>query len=109
MCSPLTFSASFHFLYFLSEIGNATIVGVPPSQAGNAFMESTFFELPLTKTTGSISNAMQIFFPHNKNQGKIFTPDFSMTWDDFTKYEFDENAEILYCIDLIKQGKIKKD
>ncbi len=106
LCSPETFSAAYHFLYYLSEIGNATIVGVPPSQAGNAFMESTFFELPNTQTRGSISNAKQVLFPGNNEKGKIFTPDFPMAWADFAKYNFDKNAEILYCLDLIKREKI---
>lgn len=106
LCSPTTFSASFHFLYYLSEIGNATIIGVPPSQAGNAFMETTFFELPLTKIEGSISNSMQVFFPNDKEKGKVLVPDFAMTWKDYGKYNFDKNAELLYCLDLIKTGKL---
>lgn len=108
LCSPQTFSAAYHFLYFLSEIGDATIVGVPSSQAGNSFMETTPFELPRTKISGSISNAKQVFFPDDEQKGKIFIPDFSMTWEDFAKYDFDKNAEVLYCLDLIKQKQLNK-
>jgi hypothetical protein len=107
LCSPKTFSASYHFLYFLTQIGHATLVGVPSRQAGNTFMETTDFELPGTKITGSISNGLQIFFPDEPIKGKVLMPDFAMKWSDYLKYNFDKNAEILYALDLIKQQKIK--
>lgn len=107
LCSPKTFSASYHFLYWLTQIGNATVVGVPSRQAGNTFMEMTDFELPHTKITGSISNALQLFFPDDPVKGKVFMPDFPMQWSDYSTYNFDENAEILYVLDLIKEGKIR--
>lgn len=106
LCSPETFSAAYHFMYYLTEIGKATVIGVPSSQAGNAFMEVTPFELPNTKIKGSISNSAQIMFPANEEKGNVFMPDFAMTWKDFTKYEYDENAELFFCLDLIKEGKI---
>jgi hypothetical protein len=108
LTSPITFSAAYHFVYFLTEIGNATIVGVPSGQAGNAFMEATDFELPNTKIQGRISNAIQLFYPNNPVKGKVLMPDFAMQWIDYQKYNFDENAEILYVLDLIKSGKIKR-
>ena len=106
LSSPETFSAAFHFLYFLTEIGHAKVVGTPSRQAGNSFMETTTFELPNTKIKGSISNSVQIMFPNDVQREKIFMPDYPMTWKDFSFYNFDKNAEILYCIDLIKQDKM---
>ncbi|WP_025004757.1 hypothetical protein [Porphyromonas macacae] len=38
-------------------------------------------------------------------KGHIFIPTYSMTINDYAKYNFVEDAEILYCLDLIKQGK----
>lgn len=110
LCSPKTFSAAYHFMYFLTEIGhkNVTIVGVPSRQAGNTFMETTSFELPNTKITGSISNALQILYSNNSANRKVLMPDFAMNWSDYANYNFDENAEIMYVLDLINQKKIAK-
>ena len=105
--SPTTFSAAYHFLYLLDEIGDTTIIGVPPGQAGNTFMESTPFQLPNTKLKGSISNTVQLFYPNNPKKGKVLLPDFPMNISHFAKYNFDENAEVLYTLDLIYKGKIK--
>ncbi|MDR1197452.1 MAG: hypothetical protein LBK94_00350 [Prevotellaceae bacterium] len=101
LTSPKTFSAAYHFIYFLTQIGDALVVGVPSRQAGNTFMESTQFELPNTHVTGSISNSMQVFFPDNPAKGKTFMPDYPMNWNDYAKYDFDENAEILYVLDML--------
>ncbi|MDR2917897.1 MAG: hypothetical protein LBV72_00835 [Tannerella sp.] len=106
LCSPQTFSAAYHFTYLLTQVGKATVVGVPSRQAGNAFMETIMFELPNTKVKGSISNSEQVMFPDDPEKGKILMPDFPMMWTDYKKYNFDKNAEILYCIDLINQGVI---
>ncbi|MDL2212550.1 hypothetical protein LJC72_09345 [Bacteroides sp. OttesenSCG-928-D19] len=106
LCSPQTFSAAYHFIYYLTEIGHATVVGVPSRQAGNSFMETTAFKLPHTKIEGSISNSVQLMFPGNAEKGKVFMPDFPMMWKDYAKYNFDRNVEILYSIDLINSGKI---
>jgi len=107
LTSPQTFSAAYHFVYFLTQIGKTYIVGVPSRQAGNTFMETTNFELPNTKISGSISNSYQIFYPDDPVKGKVLMPDFAMEWADFAKYDFDSNAEILFVLDLINSNKIK--
>jgi len=107
LTSPETFSAAYHFVYFLTQIGKTYIVGVPSSQSGNTFMETTNFELPNTKISGSISSSLQIFYPDDPAKGKVLMPDFAMKWTDFAKYDFDSNAEILYVLDLISNNKIK--
>ena len=106
LTAPETFSAAFHFTWFLTEIGKAKIIGVPSSQAGNTFMEGTPFELPKTHLKGTISNAQQIFYPNNMEKGTVLKPDFPMDWELFKKYSFDNNAEIMYVIDLIRDSKI---
>lgn len=107
LCSPATFSAAYHFMCFLAQVGGATVVGVPASQAGNTFMEVTPFELPHTKIDGSFSSALQIMFPHDPQKGKVYMPDFPMQWKDYGTYDFDPDAEILYVLDLINSGRIK--
>lgn len=107
LCSPTTFSAAFHFMCYLKEIGHATIVGVPSSQAGKTFMESTPFTLPESGIQGSISNSLQCMFPNDSSRDKILIPDFCMKANDFARYSYDVDAELLYALDLISSGKIE--
>lgn len=107
LTSPTTFSAAYHFMYMLTQIDpGCKVIGVPSRQAGNTYMESTSFSLPHSGLAGSISNSMQLFYPNDPEKGKVYTPDYPMKWEDYRKYDFDENAEILYVLDLIKEGKI---
>lgn len=96
-----TFSAAFHYAFYLWKMG-ATIVGVPSRQAPNTYMEQTPFELPYTHVKGSISNAMQIFLPANDKRAKIFYPDLIPSYDDYRRYHFDQQAELLFLLDSIK-------
>jgi len=102
LTSPQTFSAAYHFTYFLKKLGRTQIIGVASKQAGNSFMETTNFTLPHTKISGSISNSRQVLFKHNPKLGKILQPDYQMKWHHFKKYEFDKNAEILKAIEIIE-------
>lgn len=97
---PGTFSAAFHYAFFLWRMG-ATIVGVPSSQSPNTYMENTPFCLPYTHLFGSISNSMQIFLPVNNKRAKIFYPDLMPTYQDYKRYGFDANTEVLYLLDNI--------
>jgi len=101
LCSPKTFSAAYHFTYFLKRLGRTKIVGVAPRQAGNAFMETTNLTLPETKIEGSISNSKQILFEENSQSAEILKPDYEMTWQDFKKYGFDRNSELIKTLELI--------
>jgi len=105
LTSPSTFSAAFHFTYFLSEVGHAVTVGVTPRQAPNAFMEATPFTLPWSGLKGSISNAVQILYPAGEARSREFTPDYPMTQLDFAKYDYGPDAEVLYALDLIASGR----
>jgi hypothetical protein len=102
LTSPETFSAAYHFVYFLKSLGNTTIIGVASRQAGNTFMETTPFELPNTKLRGSISNSRQILFKTNAESGEILRPDIEMDWKAFKNYNFDNNAEVLKAIGFIE-------
>lgn len=95
-----TFSAAFHYAFYLWKMG-ATVVGVPSSQAPNTFMEQTSFRLPRTGLTGSISNSIQIFLPGSDRRAKTFYPDWMPAYEDYRKYGFDKNAELLYLLERI--------
>ena len=100
LTDPGTFSAAFHYAFFLSKMG-ATIVGVTCSQAPNTYMEMTPFELPRTGLKGSISNSLQLFLPVNDPRAKDFTPDLMPTYEDYKRYNFDDNTIPLYLLDYI--------
>ena len=100
LTDPGTFSAAFHYAFFLWKMG-ATIVGVTSSQAPNTYMEVTEFALPRTGLKGSISNSLQVFLPLNDMRAKDFTPDLMPTYEDYKRYNFDDNTSPLYLLDII--------
>ncbi len=104
LTDPGTFSAAFHYTFFLSKMG-AKVVGVTCSQAPNTYMEVTPFELPRTKLNGSFSNALQLFLPIDDPRAKDFYPDLMPTYEDFKRYNFDDNAIPMYLLDYIKNQK----
>lgn len=95
-----TFSAAFHYAFYLWKMG-AVIVGNSSSQAPNTYMETTPFVLPHTKLNGSISNSLQLYLPIDHPRAKQLSPDWVLTYDDYKKYGFDEQAEVLYLLDKI--------
>lgn len=100
LTDPGTFSAAFHYAFFLWKMG-ATIVGVTSSQAPNTYMEVTGFELPRTGLRGSISNTLQQFLPVSDARSKDFTPDLMPTYEDYKRYNFDDNTIPMYLMDII--------
>ena len=97
-----TFSAAFHYAFYLWKMG-ATIIGVPSSQAPNTFMEATFFELPRTKVKGSISNSAQYFLSPADKRAKTFYPDMMPAYADYARYGFDKHAEVMYLMDYLNK------
>lgn len=104
LTDPSTFSAAFHYAFFLSKMG-ATIVGVTSSQAPNTFMEATPFELPHTGLKGNISNSLQMFLPADDSRAKDFYPDLMPTYEDYKRYNFDWNTIPMYLMDIIDGKK----
>lgn len=96
-----TFSAAFHFTFYLWKMG-AKVAGVPCRQAPNTFMEGTWFNLPYTGAKCSISNSIQIYLPAEDKRSRIFYPDLMPSTEDYMKYSFDANTEVLYLLDYIK-------
>ena len=101
LINPTTYSAAFHYAFFLWKMG-ATIVGLPSKQAPNTYMEATPFELPRTKLKGNISNSLQLFMPNDDPRAHQFTPDLMPTYEDYKHYNFDQNTELLFLLDYIK-------
>lgn len=101
LINPTTYSAAFHYAFFLWKMG-ATIVGLPSKQAPNTYMEATPFELPRTNLKGNISNSLQLFMPNYDPRAHQFTPDLMPTYEDYKHYNFDMNTELLFLLDYIK-------
>ena len=101
LINPTTYSAAFHYAFFLWKMG-ATIVGLPSKQAPNTYMEATPFELPRTNLKGNISNSLQLFMPNDDPRAHQFTPDLMPTYEDYKHYSFDMNTELLFLLDYIK-------
>jgi hypothetical protein len=101
LSEPGTFSAAFQFMYLLKEIGNVIILGVPSSQNGNTYIGVTNFILPASGVKGSISNAIQIYFPAKDFTPATLQPDYPMNYSDYKKYGFDCNAALLKCLELV--------
>ena len=102
--NALTYSAAFHFSYYLWRMG-ATVVGVTSSQAPNTFMGGQqYITLPRTGLVGEIDRGIQICFPDDDPHAKEFYPDLMPTYEDYKRYNFDDNAPVLYLLDIIKKN-----
>ena len=93
-----TFSAAFHYAFYLSKMG-AVIAGETSSQAPNCYMEVTPFVLPLTGLTGSVSNSLQAFLPSVDPRARQFTPDVRISYEDYCRLGFDQNAILMHIIE----------
>ncbi len=104
--SPSTFSAAFHYAYFLKKLSDAPLVGVCSKQSGNTGMETINIALPNTGISGSVSCSVQMFFPNDKIAGKSLDPDYPITWDIWQKFQFDANSPLLYILSKIRSGEL---
>jgi hypothetical protein len=61
---------------------------------------ATFISVNAQKVTMEccVSNSLQRCFPDNDPRAKVFTPDIQLTYDDYRKYNFSKDAELLYLI-----------
>jgi hypothetical protein len=104
LCDADTFSAAFHFLFHLKQLG-AKVVGIPPGQAPNAFMEMTEFTLPESGLRGSISNSAQMLVPDQPQLG-VLAPDFPLTDETLRRFGWDQASELRWALELIRQHKL---
>jgi hypothetical protein len=94
-----TFSAAFHFLLYLRALG-ATVVGVPPGQAPNAFMETTPFTLPESRLEGTISNSAQVCLPDDPGATELL-PDVPLTYEQARALDFEEDAVVHLAVSRV--------
>jgi hypothetical protein len=101
LCSPQTFSAGYTLMYYLHQAG-ALIAGTPSAQAGNCFGDAMGFDLKHSGLHFTVSHKYFELFPGNEQKGRLLLPDYPMTYDILSKYDFDPNAEILYMLDRLQ-------
>lgn len=73
-------------------------------ELANTYMEQTLFRLPYTGMQGSISNSIQICFPGKDRCAHTLYPDLMPTYQDYQRYNFDVQTEILYLLDKTKSA-----
>ena len=104
LCSPLTTSSGYAFMYDHWAAGGK-VVGIPSSQAGNGFGAWVGFKLNYSGLSGGISHLYITHFRDDPEMGRLFHPDYGMTYDDLNFYNFDPHAEILFALELTKKLK----
>ena len=104
LCSPVTTSSGYAFMYDHWAAGGK-VVGIPSSQAGNNFGAWVGFKLKYSRLKGGVSHLYVTHFRDNPEMGRVFRPDYEMTYDNLKTYNFDSNVEILYTLGLIDSLK----
>ena len=89
----------------LNRIG-AVNVGVASGQSGNGFGNIRLFELNNSKIKGKVATRFFIAFPDQPMKHLTYEPDFKITYEKMTSYNFDENSILLYALELITEKKI---
>jgi hypothetical protein len=100
LCSPLTTSSGYAFMYDHWAAGGK-VVGVPSSQAGNGFGAWVGFKLNYSGLSGGISHLYITHFRDDPKMGRLFRPDYEITYKDLKNYNFDPHAEIQFTLELI--------
>ena len=97
--SARTFSSGFTVMYYLSQAGART-VGVPSAQAGNCFGDVMDFTLANSNLYFIVPCKYFLKFPDEPDKGKVLMPDYPLTYEILSSYDFDTNASLLYAMDL---------
>ncbi|MBN1329417.1 MAG: hypothetical protein JXA54_08080 [Candidatus Heimdallarchaeota archaeon] len=105
LSSNITRSSAFDLMINLKRFGAIT-VGIPSSQSGNCFGNVRLFSLENSKIRGNVATKYFITFPDKAFEHLTHTPDFQLTYEKLSSYNFDENASILYALKLIEEKKI---
>ena len=104
LCSPLTNSSGYAFMYD-QWAGGGRVVGIPSSQAGNNFGAWVGFKLKYSRLKGGVSHLYITHFRDDPAMGRVFRPDYEMTWDNLKRLDFDPNAEVLYTLEIINSQR----
>ncbi len=99
LCSARTFSAGFDLLSTLKKCG-ATVIGITPSQAANAFTNTIRFSLPISGLKGWVSSKMMLKFPEEPMFYNV-NPDISIVIENFKKREWASDTVLLETISRI--------
>ena len=99
LCSALTFSAGFDLLSTLKKCG-ATVIGITPSQAANAFTNTIRFSLNISGLKGWASSKLMLKFPEEPIFYNI-KPDISISMDNFKKHGWASDTILLETISHI--------
>ncbi|WP_053959365.1 hypothetical protein [Sulfobacillus thermosulfidooxidans] len=99
-----TYSAGFDVAAMLWSHG-AKHFGTAPAQAGNCFIDVLHFALPHSCCYGTISYKESWRFPENPEIGTILTPQFPLTYEMLSRYDFDPNASIRMALEYIQRRR----
>ena len=105
LSSNVTRSSAFDLMINLGTFGAITM-GIPSSQSGNCFGNVRLFTLENSKIRGNVATKYFITFPDKAFEHLTHTPDFQLTYEKLSLYNFDENASLLYALELIEKKKI---
>ncbi len=96
LCSAWTFSAGFDLLSILKKCG-ATVIGITPSQAANAFTNTIRFSLTVSGLKGWVSSKLMLKFPEEPVFYNI-NPDIPIGMENFKKRGWDSDTILLETI-----------
>ncbi len=99
LCSARTFSAGFDLLSILKKCG-ATVIGISPSQAANAFTNPIRFSLDISGLKGWVSSKLMLKYPDEPLFFDI-KPDISIGVENFKEHKWDSNTILMETKELI--------
>ena len=99
LCSARTFSAGFDLLSILKKCG-ATVIGITPSQAANAFTNTIRFSLTISGLKGWVSSKLMLKFPEKPIFYNV-NPDISIGIENFKKRRWASDTILIETISHI--------
>lgn len=107
ICSANTFSSGYTFTRYLYNAG-ATLVGTASAQEGKTGGVITDITLPNTGIKVAIPQTIGVVYLDRTDLGTMLHPHHELTYDRLVSYNFDENAGILYALEISKNQKNAK-
>lgn len=96
--SPGTMSSGFWIAADLQVLG-ARLAGVPSGQAANSFGDLLAFNLKNSGIRVAVSRKQFIRFLDDPEKGRLLKTDLTLTYEDYKRFDFDPNAEILMILE----------
>jgi hypothetical protein len=97
-----TYSAAFSVLRWLWRCG-AKLVGTTSAQSGNGFGNLMFVKLKNSGVEMAISKNASIVFPETPEKRVQLHPQYELSYEKYRALEFDENAELLFALEILKE------